>query len=202
MVPTKPRIASSKSCRLANGNVFAISALAFNVAGSGPLGATCPCAIEPPAAIVTVIAAVRSSHSDALKFFMLVLSLRSMWSQFFLREAIAVSTSLHESDVVVFQRHRTNALAGRRKNTLSTAGDATVFVGSPTPPQKPPLGITIVSTFGISPMRIELRWTTHNGPPLPAPPPLAQMRSANRIEECLSLEAKRKTSARIEYFAF
>ena len=28
------------------------------------------------------------------------------------------------------------------------------------------------------------------------------MRSANRIEECLSLEAKRKTSARIEYFAF
>jgi len=33
-------------------------------------------------------------------------------------------------------------------------------------------------------------------------PQLAQMRSANRIEECLSLEAKRKTSARIEYFAF
>ena len=30
---------------------------------------------------------------------------------------------------------------------------------------------------------------------------LAQMRSANRIEECLSLEAKRKTSARIEYLA-
>jgi hypothetical protein len=33
-------------------------------------------------------------------------------------------------------------------------------------------------------------------------PFMAQMRSANRIEECLSLEAKRKTSARIEYFAF
>jgi hypothetical protein len=33
-------------------------------------------------------------------------------------------------------------------------------------------------------------------------PFVAQMRSANRIEECLSLEAKRKTSARIEYFAF
>src|SRR5467141_5410534 len=31
---------------------------------------------------------------------------------------------------------------------------------------------------------------------------MAQMRSATRIEECLSLEAKRKTSARIEYFAF
>jgi hypothetical protein len=31
---------------------------------------------------------------------------------------------------------------------------------------------------------------------------LAQVRSADRIEECLSLEAKRKTPARIEYFAF
>ena len=35
-----------------------------------------------------------------------------------------------------------------------------MFVGSPIPPQKPPLRITLVSTFGISPMRIELRWTT------------------------------------------
>jgi hypothetical protein len=31
---------------------------------------------------------------------------------------------------------------------------------------------------------------------------LAQTRSADRIEECLSLEANRKTSARTEYFAF
>ena len=31
---------------------------------------------------------------------------------------------------------------------------------------------------------------------------LAQTRSVDRIKECLSLEAKRKTSARTEYFAF
>ena len=40
MVPTKPRIASSKSSRFANGSVFAISAFAASVAGSGALGAT------------------------------------------------------------------------------------------------------------------------------------------------------------------
>ena len=39
VVPMKPRMASSKSCRLANGNVLASSALAFNVAGSAALGA-------------------------------------------------------------------------------------------------------------------------------------------------------------------
>ena len=37
---------------------------------------------------------------------------------------------------------------------FSTAGAATAIVGSPTPPQKPPDGITIVSTFGISSIRI------------------------------------------------
>src|SRR5262249_11550878 len=42
------------------------------------------------------------------------------------------------------------------KNALSTAGAATKIVGSPTPPQKPPDGITIDSTRGISLMRIEL----------------------------------------------
>src|SRR6266436_4655798 len=44
------------------------------------------------------------------------------------------------------------------KNALSTAGAATQIVGSPTPPQGslPPDGIRIDSTFGISPMRIEL----------------------------------------------
>jgi hypothetical protein len=31
---------------------------------------------------------------------------------------------------------------------------------------------------------------------------MAQMRSPHRIEQCLSLEEKRKTSARTEYFAF
>ena len=39
---------------------------------------------------------------------------------------------------------------------LSTAGAATAIVGSPTPPQKPPEGMTIVSTFGISSMRMTL----------------------------------------------
>jgi formate-dependent phosphoribosylglycinamide formyltransferase (GAR transformylase) len=41
------------------------------------------------------------------------------------------------------------------KNALSTAGAATKIVGSPTPPQNPPDGITIDSTFGISLMRNE-----------------------------------------------
>src|SRR5215831_17022078 len=40
------------------------------------------------------------------------------------------------------------------KNALSTAGAATKIVGSPTPPQNPPDGIRIVSTFGICAMRI------------------------------------------------
>ena len=40
------------------------------------------------------------------------------------------------------------------KIALSTAGAATAIVGSPTPPQKPPDGTMIVSTFGISSMRI------------------------------------------------
>ena len=42
------------------------------------------------------------------------------------------------------------------KIAFSTAGAATMIVGSPTPPQKPPEGMTIVSTFGISAMRITL----------------------------------------------
>ena len=42
------------------------------------------------------------------------------------------------------------------KIAFSTAGAATKMVGSPTPPQKPPDGMMIVSTFGISAMRIEL----------------------------------------------
>ena len=40
------------------------------------------------------------------------------------------------------------------KIALSTAGAATAIVGSPTPPQKPPEGITMVSTLGMSAMRI------------------------------------------------
>jgi hypothetical protein len=42
------------------------------------------------------------------------------------------------------------------KMALSTDGAATQMVGSPTPPQNPPDGMTIDSTFGISAMRIEL----------------------------------------------
>ncbi len=41
------------------------------------------------------------------------------------------------------------------KNALRTAGAATQIVGSPTPPQKPPDGMMIVSTFGIWAIRIE-----------------------------------------------
>ena len=37
---------------------------------------------------------------------------------------------------------------------FSTAGAATMIVGSPTPPQKPPDGMTIVSTCGISARRM------------------------------------------------
>jgi len=41
------------------------------------------------------------------------------------------------------------------KNALSTAGAATQIVGSPTPPQKPSLGMMTASTFGMSAMRID-----------------------------------------------
>ena len=40
------------------------------------------------------------------------------------------------------------------KMALSTAGAATAIVGSPTPPQKPPLGTSTDSTRGISASRI------------------------------------------------
>jgi hypothetical protein len=62
---------------------------------------------------------------------------------------------LRKDDVVILQRQRTDALAGRGKIAFSTAGAATAIVGSPTPPQKPPDG-TIVSTAGISSMRHRL----------------------------------------------
>jgi hypothetical protein len=42
------------------------------------------------------------------------------------------------------------------KIALSTAGAATAIVGSPTPPQKSPLGTMTTSTFGISSIRITL----------------------------------------------
>jgi hypothetical protein len=42
------------------------------------------------------------------------------------------------------------------KIALSTAGAATAIVGSPTPPQKSPVGMMTTSTFGISSIRITL----------------------------------------------
>ena len=42
------------------------------------------------------------------------------------------------------------------KTALSTAGAATAIVGSPTPPQKSPVGTMTVSTCGISSMRMTL----------------------------------------------
>ncbi len=42
------------------------------------------------------------------------------------------------------------------KIALSTAGAATAIVGSPTPPQKSPLGMMTTSTLGISSIRITL----------------------------------------------
>ncbi len=41
------------------------------------------------------------------------------------------------------------------KNAFRTAGAATQMVGSPTPPQNPPDGMMIDSTFGICAIRIE-----------------------------------------------
>src|SRR5215831_17067541 len=49
-----------------------------------------------------------------------------------------------------------NRLPVAAKIALSTAGAATDTVGSPTPPQKLPDGITMTSTTGISRMRSEL----------------------------------------------
>src|SRR6266705_1953144 len=88
VVPMKPRMASSKSCRSANGSVFANSALAFNVAGSGPLGAIWPCAAGQPTAMMTAIAA-------ALYVFNMNFSRSG------------------EYDIEIGQRHGENALAGR-----------------------------------------------------------------------------------------
>src|SRR6266446_5196834 len=42
------------------------------------------------------------------------------------------------------------------KIALSTAGAATAIVGSPTPPQKSPVGMMTTSTLGISSIRITL----------------------------------------------
>src|SRR5215469_3508374 len=64
-----------------------------------------------------------------------------------------VYTVLMPSCISGIERSRLPVAA---KIALSTAGAATDTVGSPTPPQKPPDGITITSTRGISRMRSEL----------------------------------------------
>src|SRR5712675_319743 len=89
VVPMKPRMASSKSCRLANGRVFAMPALAFSVAGSGALGAIWPCAAKE----VTVIAAAMAMA--CLRVFGMDCS------------------DLSECNIEFGQRHGANALAGR-----------------------------------------------------------------------------------------
>src|SRR5882724_340994 len=90
VVPMKPRIASSKSCRFANGSVFVNSALAFNVASSAPFGAIWPCAAEQLTAIMTAIAAVL--YVFDMNF-----------------------SRLGEYDIEIRQRHRADALACRRE---------------------------------------------------------------------------------------
>src|SRR5690348_7651400 len=87
VVPTKPRTASSKSCRSANGSVLVSSALAFNVAGSGPFAAIWPCAPEQLTAIMTAMTAAPY-----------VFDINSSCSG--------------ECDIEIGQRHRTDALAG------------------------------------------------------------------------------------------
>src|SRR5215468_2399116 len=84
VVPMKPRVASSKSCRSANGSVFVSSALAFNVAGSGSFGAIWPCTAAQLSAIMTAIAA-------ALRVFDMIFS------------------GSGEYDIELGQRHRTDA---------------------------------------------------------------------------------------------
>src|SRR5580700_5005662 len=88
VVRMKPRMASSKSCRSANGSVFVSSALAFNVAGSGRFGAIWLLAAEQLTAMITAIAA-------ALHVFDMNAS------------------GSGEYDIEIGQRHRSDALAGR-----------------------------------------------------------------------------------------
>src|SRR5262249_8317900 len=88
VVPMKPRMASSKSCRSANGSVFVSSALAFSVAGSGPFGAIWPCTAAQLSAIMTVIPA--PVHVFDM-----------------------ISPGSGEHDMEMGQRHRPEAFAGR-----------------------------------------------------------------------------------------
>src|SRR6516162_5329563 len=82
------------------------------------------------------------------------------WAPFFGRWSggfLAAASLRHANEMLwFFNGNERMRLPVAAKYALSTAGGATQIVGSPTPPQKPPDGIRIVSTFGISAMRIEL----------------------------------------------
>src|SRR5690349_2545553 len=88
VVPMKPRMASSKSCRSPKGSVFVNAAFAFNVAGSGLFGVISPCTGEQLTAMMTAIA-------TALYVFDMTFSRSGKY------------------DIEIGQRHRTDALAGR-----------------------------------------------------------------------------------------
>src|SRR5262245_54908557 len=65
----------------------------------------------------------------------------------------AALQQLYVSFVFLSGNERTR-LPVAANTALRTAGAATLMVGSPTPPQKPPDGITMASTLGKSSMRI------------------------------------------------
>src|SRR5215471_15366023 len=82
------------------------------------------------------------------------------WAPFFwkVKRRPLAAASLHHANEMLwfFSGNERMRLPVAAKYALSTAGAATQIVGSPTPPQKPPDAMRIVSTFGISAMRIEL----------------------------------------------
>jgi len=72
------------------------------------------------------------------------------------RASIAAPYGSGGAQIVVHRGNVRIRLPVAAKIALSTAGAATAIVGSPTPPQKSPVGTTTTSTFGISSMRITL----------------------------------------------
>src|SRR5260370_29920741 len=72
------------------------------------------------------------------------------------RRALGAASLHHANEMLwFFNGNERMRLPVAAKYALRTAGAATQIVGSPTPPQKPPDGMRIVSTFGISAMLIE-----------------------------------------------
>lgn len=100
-------------------------------AGWQPEHAAAPGGGSSAAQAVAVVAAKASAAASALRI------RYTIWIPWFLRGNVRM--------------RRPVAL----KYAFSTAGAATQIVGSPTPPQNPPDGITMHSTFGIWAIRIE-----------------------------------------------